>query len=159
MKSLTRIQSGALVLVTAILSSLLLAPPASANITCLKDSSGGSNPVESLWSREDRYSSIAGMIWIEYNGVNMCGRTVRGWAFRVEFVDAFGDTFYTGTGKVWLKKPLAPGKKFKLNRKGGYGVFDLYGSTWKNFQDWRRQFPPSSPSNPATWRYTVTSVV
>lgn len=158
MEKWRRARLGALIGASALMGSLLVAPPASASTTCLKNNAGYPMPVETLWSQEDRYTNNAGKIWIEYKGVNRCDRTIQGWEFRLEIIDAFGDNFYRGSGKVWLKKPVAPGKSFKANRKGGFGVFSLYGSTWKNFEDWKRQ-RADSPSGPAHWRYTVVKIV
>lgn len=153
----SRISYGVLICVVGLLASLVVAPASTANTTCLKDKIN-SNPAKTLRWQEDDYTSRAGEIWVEYEGTNFCGRPIQGWEYRLEIVDVFGDTFYQGTGKVFLKKPVAPGKKFKANRYGGYGVFDLYGSTWKNFEDWTRQ-RKDDPSGPAYWSYTVLKIV
>lgn len=147
----------ALGLTVLVLTWVIIRPPmASANVLCLTHQSS-STPAFTLWSQEDRYSNRAGKIWVEYDAVNKCRYPVKGWQFRLDLVDAFGDTFFSGTGKVWLKKPAAPGKKIRINKNGGYGVFDLYGSTWKEFSDWKRQRGDSSTK--ATWRYTVITTV
>lgn len=134
--------------------SISSAPIAHANVYCLKNVNGNTHPAKTLWSQEDQYTNRAGTVWLEYDAVNRCGFAVQGWEYRLEIIDIFGDTIFSGTGKVWLKKPVAPNKSIKANRKGGYGVFDLYGSSWKSFQDWRRQ-RKDNPSSAATWRYTV----
>lgn len=157
MNGKTRVGFGALTCAVLLVGSLLVAPSSSAAVNCLRYLNT-SVPAKALWSQEDRYTNSAGEIWIQYQGRNYCGRTIQGWTFRLELVDAFGDTFYTGTGKVYLKKPVRAGKKFKANKNGGYGVFNLYGSTWKNFKDWKRQ-RADRPSGPATWRYTVLKTI
>jgi len=122
-----------------------------AAVTCLTD--GGGTPAKNYWYQE-AYSATSGKIWIEYDAVNRCPGPVQGWEFSVTFVDAFGDTVFSGTGKVWLKKPVAPGKRFRANKTGAYGVFNLSGSEWKDFMDFHRQFDSSSRGE-AYWSYTV----
>lgn len=123
--------------------------------TCIRGQDLSRSPAKMLWNREDQYSSTSGEVWVEFELKNICPRPIKGFAYELKIIDAFGDTFFTGSGKLWAPKPIK--RKFQGNRNREHGLFNLYGSEWKQFNDWWKQF--RSKDQTATWEVVVTDVV